>query len=67
MRGGGAQGSTPKVGQEELIAFCKENLTRYKVPKSIEFVAELPLSAVGKVLRREVRKKYWDAGRRNIN
>ncbi|MCF8042942.1 MAG: hypothetical protein K9L20_12625, partial [Desulfarculaceae bacterium] len=53
--------------QEEIIAFCKENLTRYKVPKSIEFVTELPMSAVGKVLRREVRKKYWDRGGRNIN
>ncbi|MCB2189949.1 MAG: AMP-binding protein [Deltaproteobacteria bacterium] len=53
--------------QEEIIAFCKENLTRYKVPKSIEFVDELPMSAVGKVLRREVRKKYWDDGGRNIN
>lgn len=53
--------------QEEIIAFCKGNLTRYKVPKRLEFVAELPLSAVGKVLRREVRKKYWDAGQRGIN
>ena len=52
-----------KVTQEELIAFCKENLTRYKAPKSIEFVSELPLSAVGKVLRREVRKRYWGQDR----
>lgn len=54
------------AGQEEIIAFCKERLTRYKVPKRIEFVGALPLSAVGKVLRREVRKQYWDEAQRNI-
>ena len=56
-----------RSSQEELIAFCKDHLTRYKVPKRIEFVAELPLSAVGKVLRREVRKRYWGHSQRNIN
>lgn len=52
---------------DELIAFCKENLTRYKVPKRIDFVEELPLSAVGKLLRRKVRKQYWDDSQRNIH
>lgn len=55
------------VAQAEIIAFCKENLTRYKVPKSIEFVSELPMSAVGKVLRRVVKKRYWEKAQRNIN
>ncbi|WP_338606654.1 class I adenylate-forming enzyme family protein [Desulfoferula mesophila] len=47
-----------EASSEQIIAFCKEHLTRYKVPKSIEFVDQLPLSAVGKVLRREVRKQF---------
>ena len=38
-----------------LIAFCRENLTGYKVPKHIEFKDELPKSNVGKILRRELR------------
>jgi len=46
------------LSEEELIKYCKANLSRYKVPKSIKFVEELPLSAVGKILRREVRKRY---------
>ena len=41
--------------EEELIAFCREHLTSYKVPTSVEFRAELPKSAVGKVLRRVLR------------
>lgn len=38
--------------EEELIAFCKENMTAYKVPKAVEFKDELPKSNVGKILRR---------------
>jgi len=41
--------------QEELIAYCKENLTGYKVPKAVSFIKELPKSNVGKILRRELR------------
>ncbi|MBN2026891.1 MAG: long-chain fatty acid--CoA ligase [Actinobacteria bacterium] len=40
---------------EEVIAYCKENLAPYKVPKDIEFADELPKSVVGKILRRELR------------
>jgi long-chain acyl-CoA synthetase len=42
---------------EEVTAFCKEQLTNYKVPKSIEILDELPKSTVGKILRRELRDK----------
>ncbi|MFH2094003.1 MAG: hypothetical protein ABIJ31_16710, partial [Pseudomonadota bacterium] len=41
--------------QEEIIAFCKENMTGYKRPKIIEFRDEIPVSNVGKVLRRVLR------------
>ncbi len=40
----------------EIIDFCRENLTRYKVPKYVQFVDELPKSAVGKILRKELKK-----------
>ena len=39
----------------EIIDYCKENLVKYKVPKYVEFVTELPKSAVGKILRKELR------------
>jgi long-chain acyl-CoA synthetase len=41
--------------EEEVIAYCKENLAAYKVPKIIEFMDELPKSTVGKILRRQLR------------
>jgi long-chain acyl-CoA synthetase len=48
-----------KAGQqataEELIAFCKARLAAYKAPRSIEFRSELPLTLIGKVLRRSLR------------
>ncbi|MDW8319513.1 MAG: long-chain fatty acid--CoA ligase, partial [Anaerolineae bacterium] len=40
---------------EELIAFMADHLARYKVPKYVEFRSELPLSGMGKILRRELR------------
>ncbi|MDO5639666.1 MAG: AMP-binding protein [Neisseria sp.] len=45
----------PSLTQEELTAFCRSELTGYKVPKDIEFRDELPKSNVGKILRRELR------------
>lgn len=41
--------------EEEVFAFAKERLTGYKMPKSVEFRAELPKSNVGKILRKELR------------
>ncbi len=40
----------------EILDYCREKLTRYKVPKEVEFVDELPKSAVGKILRKELRR-----------
>jgi long-chain acyl-CoA synthetase len=47
----------PGLSAEALIAFCRENLTGYKVPHLVEFRDELPKSNVGKILRRELRPK----------
>jgi long-chain acyl-CoA synthetase len=41
--------------EAEVIDYCKKNLAAYKVPKIIEFIDELPKSAVGKILRRRLR------------
>ena len=45
--------------EEEMIEFCKHHLARYKAPKSVEFVESLPKNPQGKILKRELRKKYW--------
>jgi long-chain acyl-CoA synthetase len=51
-------GST--VTEAEIIAYCKEELAAYKVPKMVEFVDELPKSLIGKVLRRKLREMEAD-------
>lgn len=43
----------------ELIDFCRSRLAHYKCPKSVEFLESLPKTGTGKVLKRELRKKYW--------
>jgi long-chain acyl-CoA synthetase len=43
--------------EEELLAYCRENLTNYKVPKHIEFRKELPKTNVGKILRRALKEE----------
>lgn len=48
------------VDAEDLIAFCKERLARFKVPKAIDVLEELPKSGVGKILRRELRDPWWE-------
>ena len=52
--------------EEEIIEFCRENLSRYKVPRFVEFRDELPMTMVGKVLRRvlleEEKKKLAEQG-----
>lgn len=46
----------PALTEDEVLAYCRENLARYKIPKHVAFVSALPKTAVGKVLRRELRE-----------
>jgi long-chain acyl-CoA synthetase len=48
----------PSLTEAEIMAFCKESLTAYKLPRHIEFRKELPKSPVGKILRRELRETH---------
>ncbi len=43
------------VSQEDIMAFCRDKLAKYKVPRQVEFVAELPKNSTGKILRRSLR------------
>lgn len=51
-------GST--VTEAELIEFCTKHIARYKKPRSVEFVDELPKNNYGKIVKRELREKYWE-------
>jgi len=52
--------------EEELISFCKNNIASYKKPKSIDFVDELPKNNYGKILKRDLRAKYWKEKTRKV-
>jgi long-chain acyl-CoA synthetase len=61
------RGETPKafivttegsnLGKREVMQFCQDKLSRFKIPKEIEFRKELPKSAVGKVLKRVLKEE----------
>jgi len=46
-----------RVTEEEVISFCKQNLARFKAPKSVDFVDSLPKTASGKISRKELRDR----------
>jgi fatty-acyl-CoA synthase len=46
--------------EDELIAHMQQHLARFKVPRSVEFLPELPISAAGKILKRELRQQFVD-------
>jgi fatty-acyl-CoA synthase len=45
--------------EEELLEFCRSRLAHYKCPHSVEFLESLPRTGTGKVLKRDLRKKFW--------
>ncbi len=50
-----------QLSESELIEFCRTRLAHFKCPRSIEFVEALPKTATGKILKKNLRKKYWAA------
>jgi len=59
-----------KAGQtitlDEMIKFCREKIAGYKIPRQLELVTELPRNPSGKILKKELRKPYWQGVERNI-
>jgi fatty-acyl-CoA synthase len=45
--------------ESELIEFCRSHIAHYKCPRSFEFAASLPKTGTGKILKKDLRKKYW--------
>lgn len=48
-----------KLTASELLEFCRARIAHYKCPRTIEFRDSLPKTGTGKILKRELRKKYW--------
>jgi long-chain acyl-CoA synthetase len=54
----------PALGEEELREFCAAHLAKYKVPKTIEFLEELPKNTTGKILRRALRTQVAESAKK---
>jgi acyl-CoA synthetase (AMP-forming)/AMP-acid ligase II len=54
------------VTAEEIIALCKEKLGSVMAPKTVDFVPSLPRSTVGKVLKKDLRERYWQNSGRKV-
>ncbi len=52
---------------EQVIAWSRERIAGFKVPKSVDFVAELPRNPSGKILKKDLRAPYWEGRERQIN
>lgn len=59
--------SDAQVHGTELIAWARQRIAGYKVPKSVDIVPSLPRGPTGKILRREIRAPYWKGRDRQIN
>ena len=55
------------VTADEINALCTEHLSSYKRPRSIDFVDEFPKSSMGKILKRELKKRYWGSQDRMVH
>jgi len=55
------------AGEAELLAFAKERLAPFKVPKSLEIRSSLPKTPVGKISRRDVKTQYWAGQERMVH
>ena len=51
---------------QEILAFARANLAAFKVPRSVDFVTDLPRSEAGKIQRNKVRAPYWEGRARQI-
>lgn len=52
---------------DEIIAFARQRIGGFKVPRSIDFMTELPRNATGKFLKRTLREPYWQGRERQVN
>jgi acyl-CoA synthetase (AMP-forming)/AMP-acid ligase II len=59
-----AAGASPRP--EDIIAWARQRIAGYKAPKSVDFIDALPRNPSGKVLRRELRKPYWEGRDRKV-
>jgi acyl-CoA synthetase (AMP-forming)/AMP-acid ligase II len=55
------------LSPEELVVFCRERLSGYKCPRAVEIIDELPKNALGKILKTELRSRFWAGRNKRVN
>lgn len=55
------------IEEEELISFVKDRLAKYKAPRGVDFLSELPKTGSGKIYKKELRDKYWKGRIKQVN
>jgi long-chain acyl-CoA synthetase len=55
------------VTSEQVIAWTRERIAGFKVPKTVDFIAELPRNPSGKILKKDLRAPFWEGRERQIN
>lgn len=51
---------------EEMIEFCRDKIAGYKIPRQLELIQDMPRNPSGKILKKELRKPFWEGIDRNI-
>ena len=54
------------LAQDQIAAFARQHLAGYKVPRSYSFMAEIPRTGSGKILKRELRKPFWEGRKSRV-
>jgi long-chain acyl-CoA synthetase len=54
------------ITEQEILTYCQQHLAGYKRPRIVKFVDDFPRTATGKVLKRIIRKPYWEGQEKNI-
>ncbi|MGE0487087.1 MAG: long-chain-fatty-acid--CoA ligase [Gammaproteobacteria bacterium] len=54
------------VGEEDLLAYCRDKLAGYKLPKSIDFHTAFPMTGSGKIAKKDLRAPFWDGQGRSV-
>jgi acyl-CoA synthetase (AMP-forming)/AMP-acid ligase II len=55
------------LGEQDLIEYCRSKLPGFKIPKSVEFLEALPKGGTGKILKKELREKYWQGYEKRVH
>jgi acyl-CoA synthetase (AMP-forming)/AMP-acid ligase II len=56
-----------QASEAEILAHARKRIAGYKLPKSIDFVDALPRTPSGKILKRELRERYWQGQERRVH